>query len=163
MFGLLNMAKEKEQLALIGFLTILCCFLALAEAEASKKGRNLTEEEVTATWIGLSSGGSVAYRFDLRSDGKGQGASISTGRGPVVFPIASWSYDRGELKIVGEAVPVGDLTYSPVFLGEVVGTKMELIEKGDGWKIKLELKREPEMLDLLTRLQDAMSEFEQIP
>ena len=158
------MAKEIKRSTLIGYLTIFCCFLALSpEAEASKKGRGLTKDEVSTTWIGLSSGGSVAYRFDLRANGKGQGASVSAGRGPVVFSIATWSYRRGKLKIVSEAVPVGDLTYAPVFTGEVVGTKMELVERGDDWKIELELRREPEMLDLLSRLQKAMAETDARP
>lgn len=143
-----------------GILVALCCFSTVS-AFASKKGRSLNAEEIATTWIGLGRGETAAYRLRLDSDGKGVGAIASKrNEPPIVFRLASWTYSKGKIRIVGESVTVGDDSYSPQLTGEVVGTHLQLVDKGKSWKVNVELRRESEMLDWLQRLQEAMAPLE---
>jgi len=118
------------------------------------------KSEVATTWIGLSEGGLYAYRVHLKTDGKGLAAFTKKNSECVTFSISSWTYKNGDIRIEGKPLQIGEITYSPLLTGKVAGSRMSLFDKGDDWKIRVELKRESEMLDLHARLQKAMAELE---
>jgi hypothetical protein len=137
----------------------LGCF-AILSAQASKRAKNLDIDEVATTWIGISTGESKSYRLELELGGKGRGALLHGDRSTTVFSIASWSYDRGKIEISSEPIEIGDLEYSRRFGGSVTGTGMSLVDKGDDWKIEIEMRREAEVLGRWNRLRSAMDRSE---
>lgn len=150
----------------IGISALACCLLILPAiaSKASKKGRILTQEEVATTWVGLDHGELRFYRLSLEVNGKGLGAILSRADDePMLFSIDSWHYRSGRIGILGESIPVGERMYAPRFSGEVIGTAMRLVEKGDDWEREVELRREAKIIDIWKVLESAMNDAREEP
>jgi hypothetical protein len=146
-----------------GWSTLVACLVfclpmvgaAGTTADAEKRMRQLSAEEVAQVWVGLS--GDELYLLRLRLDvsGRGTAAYAFADQPPRRFTIQSWTYQNGQISIALERADDSSLPI-PTLNGAVVGTAMKLTMSGEGWSRKVELRFEEALESRWRRLKEAM-------
>lgn len=147
-------------LRLLRFLTLAGLVLATLtlfgwSAEGSKRGRHLTLEEVSKTWIGLSSNELYSIRLQLAVDGSGKGAYRFLNETPHSFEIQRWEYSSGKIEIKPATVQDRSFWLGPIS-GTVIGRTMTLERKEDDWTLTFYLRGEEELLEEWRALKEEM-------
>lgn len=124
-------------------------------AEGSKRGRHLTLEEVSKTWIGLSSNELYSIRVRLAVDGSGEGAYRFLNEPPHLFEIQRWEYSSGKIEIDPATIQESSSWLGPIS-GTVLGRTMTLEREGDDWTLTFYLRGEEELLEEWRALKESM-------
>ena len=127
------------------------------QAEARKKPRAMTHDEVAQTWVGESRNRLYLLRLELREDGTGTGGYVFVDEAPKTFAIASWSYRDGKLEVQPASSPATEGWVGPL-RGVLTGSTFRLVCRGDDWKIDYELWQESVFRARWDRLIEAMDD-----
>lgn len=124
-------------------------------ADAEKRMRQLSAEEVAQVWVGLSEDELYLLRLRLDVSGKGTAAYAFADQPPRRFTIRAWTYRDGQIEIALERADDSPLPV-PTLNGAVVGTAMKLTIGGEGWSREVELRLEEALESRWRRLKEAM-------
>lgn|SRR5215203_492253 len=134
-------------------LVLLWAFSAAGEA-AEKRGRLLSRDEVSTTWIGITEDELYLVRLELLTSGEAAVAYNFLDEPPHVLRGMAWRYDpnRGSSIWVGPTGSGAGLSLR----GDILGVKMDLVIAERDWSRKVTLRREAEFESRWKRLRDAM-------
>lgn len=141
--------------ALFG-LALAIVALPVARREGVDKRVPIHRENVVGTWIGLTADELQMIRLTLEPGGDGLIGFSFMAEEPCVFPLASWTFDRGEIALHLDRSP-GRCPRDREFHGVVRGNALELTVRGSGWKRTASLRKEEALADRWRRLKAAMS------
>jgi hypothetical protein len=127
----------------------------LGARSSDKRARPLDRQEVSQAWIGFSEDELLFLRLDLNYDGTGLGCYLSISEEGHLFNITSWTYKPPGIDF-RVASGDGDPPYFNQLSGRIIGRAMELTMSSAGWKSRISLRREGDLVPRWERLRSTM-------